>query len=63
MPNLSLVGCLEPSKKFVVVVGGGGWWWWWLRLILVLSLSLKLNNKIPNTDEPTKIYSRQVLRW
>ena len=28
-------------KRFVVVVGGGGWW---LRVILVLSLSLKLNN-------------------
>ena len=34
---------LEPFKKFVVGgswVGGGGW----LRGILVLSLSLKLNN-------------------
>ena len=41
--NLSLFRSLEPFKKFVVVVvvvvvGG------WLRVILVLSLSFKLNN-------------------
>ena len=24
IPNLSLLLCLEPSKKFSV---GGGWWW------------------------------------
>ena len=39
IPNL---GTLLHVEKFVVVVGG--WWWWWLRPILVLSLSLKLNN-------------------
>ena len=37
MPNLSLLLGLEPFKKFVV---GGGW----LKVILVLSLRLKLNN-------------------
>ena len=31
--------CREPSKKFVVGGGGG-----WLRVILMLSLSLKLIN-------------------
>ena len=36
LTNLSLLACLEPSKKFlvVVVVGGGGW----SRAILVFSL-------------------------
>ena len=48
--NLSLLLSLEPFEKFVVgewVVGG---WWvgrgWWSKVILVLSLRLKLNNII-----------------
>ena len=48
MSNLRLLLGLEPFKKFVV--GGGGWWvvggGGWLRVILVLSLRLKLNNNL-----------------
>ena len=43
--NLSLFQSLEPFKKFVEEggsVGGGGGGW--SRMILVLSLSFKLNN-------------------
>ena len=43
--NLSLFRSLEPFKKFVEeggAVGGGGGGW--SRVILVLSLSFKLNN-------------------
>ena len=39
IPNLGPLGPLLHVEKFVVVGGG------WLRPILVLSLSLKLNNK------------------
>ena len=37
---LSLVLSLEPFEKFVVVGGG------WSKVILVLSLRLKLNKKV-----------------
>ena len=41
IPNLGPLGPILHEEKFVV--GGGGWW---LRPILVLSLSLKLNNRL-----------------
>ena len=39
---MSLLLGLEPFEKFAVVVVGVGEWWW-LRPILVISLSLDLD--------------------
>ena len=66
MSTLSLLLSLGPFKKFVVVggwVGGGGWV---VRVILVLSLSFKLNNSKRligfGTIEITLVYMLNIMR-
>ena len=46
IPNLGPPAPLLHVEKFVVGGGGGGGGGWWLRPILVLSLSLKLDNNM-----------------